>query len=97
MRPKAHYNYALVLSAKKERERALDELKIAGDLDPQDAEIRYLSGVILLRQGRLDDAKAAFEEALKRQPQHPDAKHNLALLDDLERRYGGEHAGTGAK
>jgi tetratricopeptide (TPR) repeat protein len=96
-RPKGHYNYALLLSAKKERDKALDELKIAGDLDPQDAEIRYLSGVILLRQGRLDDAKSAFEEALKRQPQHPDAKHNLALLEDLERRYGGEHSGTGAK
>jgi tetratricopeptide (TPR) repeat protein len=96
-RPKGHYNYALLLSAKKERDKALDELKLAGDLDPQDAEIRYLAGVILLRQGRLDEAKAMFEEALKRQPQHGDAKHNLALLEDLERRYGGEHAGAGAR
>ncbi len=97
MRPKAHYNYALVLSAKKERDRALDELKIAGDLDPEDAEIRYLAGVILLRQGRLDEAKAQFEEALKRKPDHADAKHNLALLEDLERRYGSEHAASGAQ
>jgi Flp pilus assembly protein TadD len=96
-RPKAHYNYALVLSAKKERDRALDELKIAGDLDPQDAEIRYLSGVILLRQGRLDEAKKQFEEALVRNPAHPDAKHNLALLEDLERRYASEHSASGAK
>ena len=96
-RPKAHFNYALVLSAKKERDRALDELRIAGDLDPEDAEIRYLAGVILLRQGRLDEAKKEFEEALKRKPEHADAKHNLALLEDLEKRYGGEHAGTGAR
>jgi Flp pilus assembly protein TadD len=96
-RPKAHYNYALVLSAKKERDRALDELKIAGDLDPEDAEIHYLAGVILLRQGRLDEAKREFAEALKRRPDHADARHNLALLEDLERRYGGEHSGTGAK
>jgi Flp pilus assembly protein TadD len=96
-RPKGHYNYALLLSAKKERDKALDELKIAGDLDPQDPEIRYLAGVILLRQGRLDEAKQMFEEALKRQPQHADAKHNLVLLEDLERRYGGEHGGTGAR
>jgi tetratricopeptide (TPR) repeat protein len=96
-RPKAHYNYALVLSAKKERDRALDELKVAGELDPQDAEIRYLAGVILLRQGRLDEAKKMFNEALERRPDHADAKHNLALLDDLERRYGGEHSGTGAR
>ena len=97
LKPKAHYNYALVLSAKKERERALDELKIAGELDPQDAEARYLAGVILLRLGRLDEAKREFEEALKRRPDHPDAKHNLALLKDLERRYGGEKAGAGAR
>jgi tetratricopeptide (TPR) repeat protein len=96
-RPKAHFNYALVLSAKKDRERALDELKIAGDLDPQDPEIRYLAGVILLRMGRLDEAKAQFAEALKRSPEHADAKHNLALLDDLERRYGGERSATGSK
>jgi Flp pilus assembly protein TadD len=96
-RPKGHYNYALLLSAKKERDKALDELKIAGDLDPGDAEIRYLAGVILLRQGRLDEAKHEFEEALKRKPEHSDAKHNLALLDDLERRYGGEHGGAGAR
>jgi tetratricopeptide (TPR) repeat protein len=96
-RPKGHYNFALVLDAKKERDRALDELKIAGDLDPEDAEIRYLAGVILLRQGRLDEAKAMFEEALKRKPDHADAKHNLALLEDLEKRYGGEHAGAGAR
>jgi Flp pilus assembly protein TadD len=96
-RPKGHYNYALLLSAKKERDKALDELRIAGDLDPQDADIRYLAGVILLRQGRLDEARAMFEEALKRQPQHADAKHNLALLDDLEKRYGGEHGGSGAR
>jgi Flp pilus assembly protein TadD len=96
-RPKGHYNYALVLSAKKERDKALDELKIAGDLDPEDAEIRYLAGVILLRQGRLDEAKGMFEEALKRQPKHADAKHNLMLLEDLEKRYGGEHSGSGSR
>jgi Flp pilus assembly protein TadD len=51
-----------------------------------------LAGVILLRLGRLDEAKRAFGDALKLRPDHPDAKHNLALLEDLERRYGGEHA-----
>jgi tetratricopeptide (TPR) repeat protein len=96
-RPKGHYNYALLLSAKKERDKALDELKIAGDLDPADAEIRYLAGVILLRQGRLDEAKAMFGEALKRNPDHADARHNLALLEDLERRYGGEQAASGSR
>lgn len=96
-RPKGHYNYALLLSAKQERDRALDELRIAGDLDPKDAEIRYLAGVILLREGRLDEAKQMFLEALKRQPKHENARHNLALLEDLERRYGGEQSAAGAR
>jgi Flp pilus assembly protein TadD len=96
-RPKAHYNYALLLSAKKERDRALDELTLASELDPEDSEIRYLAGVILLRQGRLDEAKARFQEALLRRPDHEDAKHNLALLLDLERRYGAEHSASGAE
>jgi len=38
-----------------------------------------------------------FDEALKRRPDHADAKHNLALLEDLERRYGAEHGSSGAK
>ena len=50
-RPKAHYNYALLLSAKKERDRALDELKIAGDLDPAGRRDPLSAGVILLRLG----------------------------------------------
>ncbi|MEO6951347.1 MAG: tetratricopeptide repeat protein [Polyangia bacterium] len=97
MRPKAHYNYALVLSAKKDRERALDELKVAADLDPEDPEIHYLSGVELLRLGRFDEAHHEFEETLKRRPDHADARHNLALLKDLEKRYSGEHAGAGVR
>ena len=96
-RPKAHYNYALVLAAKKERDRALDELRIAGELDDADAEPRYLAGVILLRLGRLEEARTRFEEALKRNPNHADAKHNLALLLDLEKRYSSERSGTGSK
>ena len=97
LRPKAHYNYALVLSARKDRERALDELKLAADLDPEDPEIHYLAGVELLRLGRFDEAHKAFDEALKRRPDHADARHNLALLKDLEKRYSGERAGTGVR
>ena len=97
MRPKAHFNYALVLDAAKQRDKALAELKLATDLDPEDPESHYLAGVILLRMGRLEDAKGEFGEALRIKPSHADAKHNLALLEDLDRRYGAEHAGIGAQ
>lgn len=96
-RPKAHYNYALVLSARRDQERALDELRIAGELDPRDAEVHYLSGVILLKQGRLQEAQAQFVAALKLNPKHADARHNLDLLEDLSRRYGGEHSSWGSQ
>ncbi len=96
-RPKAHFNYALVLNATKQRDKALAELKTAGELDPEDAECHYLAGVIYLRLGRLDEAKDEFAAAVKRKPDHGDAKHNLALLEDLERRYGSEHAGVGSQ
>lgn len=96
-RPKARFNYALLLNATNQRSRALGELKLAAELDPQDAEIHYLAGVILIRLGRLDEAKLAFGEALKRSPAHADAKHNLALLLDLDKRYGTERAGVGAR
>ena len=96
-RPKAHYNYALVLDATNQRDKALVELRSAADLDPEDADIPYLAGVVLLRMGRLDEAKLEFAQALKLRPDHPDAKHNFALLEDLERRYGAEHATTGAR
>ena len=97
MRPKAHFNYALLLDATKQRDRALAELKTATELDPEDPESHYLAGVILLRMGRLDDAKSEFGEAVRLKPTHADARHNLALLEDLDRRYGAEHAGIGAQ
>ena len=97
LRPKTHLNYALFLDRNDQRPQALAELKIAADLDPQDAECHYLAGVILLRLGRLDDAKSEFAAAVLRSPDHADARHNLALLEDLDRRYGAEHAATGAR
>src|SRR5262249_39349401 len=68
MRPKAHFNYALLLDATHQRDRALDEARAAIDLDPEEADYHYLTGVILLRLGRLDDAKVEFNAALRLKP-----------------------------
>jgi len=97
MRPKTRFNYALLLEATKQPDKALAELRTAAELDPEDPECHYLAGVIHLRTGHFDEAKAEFAAALKINPNHADAKHNLALLEDLARRYGAEHAGVGAQ
>jgi tetratricopeptide (TPR) repeat protein len=77
------YNYALALSAAKRYEDALREVTAATTAAPQDPEIRFFSGVVALRMGRLADAAAAFQETLRLDPNHADAKHNLALLESL--------------
>lgn len=91
-RPKAHFNYALLLDATERRAQALTEARTAVSLAPADADVRYLMGVLCLRLGRLDEAESAFAEAVRLDPQHADARHNLALLEDLARRYGSEGA-----
>jgi tetratricopeptide (TPR) repeat protein len=96
-RSKAHFNYALLLNATNQRDKALAELRSAAELDPEDPDIPYLAGVIYLRLGRLGEAKTEFVEALRIRPSHADAQHNLTLLEDLEKRYDSERAGTGAQ
>ncbi len=77
------YNYALALSAVRRYDDALREVTAATAAAPQDAEIRFFSGVVALRMGRLADATTAFQETLRLDPGHQDARHNLALLDSL--------------
>jgi Flp pilus assembly protein TadD len=80
------YNYALALVAAQRFEDARKEADAAATIAPADAEVRFLGGVVALRSGRLADAEAAFAEALRLDPQHADARHNLALLGSLHPR-----------
>jgi Flp pilus assembly protein TadD len=82
-KPGVRYNYALALSAVQRYDDALREVTAAAAAAPQDAEIRFFSGVVALRMGRLADAASAFEETLRLDPNHASAKHNLALLESL--------------
>jgi tetratricopeptide (TPR) repeat protein len=77
------YNYALALNAVQRYDDALREVTAAATAAPQDPEIRFFSGVVALHLGNLDAAAAAFQETLRLDPNHQDAKHNLALLDSL--------------
>lgn len=60
-----------------EYEQALEGLK-----DRDDADGLYNRGNTLAKMGRLPEAKAAYQEALKRNPEHADAKYNLKLVEE---------------
>src|SRR6185369_14232532 len=77
------YNYALALRAADRHEEALAELGAAARADPNDVEVRFMSGVVALRLGRPGEAEAHFQEALRIDPAHEASRHNLALLESL--------------
>ncbi|WP_338115094.1 VWA domain-containing protein [Thiocapsa imhoffii] len=61
--------------------RALESLAELSDLDAD-----YNRGNALARLGRWDDAIAAYEAVLSRDPDHQDARHNLELVQALRER-----------
>jgi Flp pilus assembly protein TadD len=77
------YNYAMALYSANRHADALNELRTAAVLDPADAGVQFFAGVVALRLGLLHDAEEAFREALRLDPRHQDARHNLALLEPL--------------
>ncbi|SFG86326.1 VWA domain-containing protein [Neptunomonas qingdaonensis] len=52
---------------------------------PETAADWYNRGNILAQQQKIDEAIAAFEQALKQQPDHENAKVNKKLLEDLKK------------
>jgi Flp pilus assembly protein TadD len=80
------YNYALALRAADRFEDARDELEAAVKLDPNDAGVQFLSGVIALNLRQADKAESFFQEALRLDPAFESARHNLALLESVRGR-----------
>jgi cytochrome c-type biogenesis protein CcmH/NrfG len=69
---------AIYLSAY-EHERGLQMLRHAAQLDPADFQPWYaMGGAVYLRLRRYDEAIHAFQEALKRRPDHGDSRIGLA-------------------
>jgi Flp pilus assembly protein TadD len=80
------YNYALSLSASNFTDEALAQVNAALKMEPNHVELHYLRGVILVRKGRAEDARAEFEKTLALDARHQGARHNLDILDQLKRR-----------
>lgn len=83
----ARYDLAMAASARGLVDLARGQLDVLDGLAPKDAGAAYLRGVVLAKAGDGDGARAAFSEALRRDPDHADARWNLGVLgrggDDL--------------
>ncbi|HEY2904014.1 MAG TPA: tetratricopeptide repeat protein [Polyangia bacterium] len=77
------FNYALALEAAARHRDALAEVDAAAGASPEDAEIRFVGGVVALHMGNTADAEARFRQAVRLDPTHEKALHNLALLEGL--------------
>jgi Flp pilus assembly protein TadD len=79
-RPLIRYNHGLALHQLGRDTEAFDELQAASSAAPDDADIQFLSGVVALRLGRLEEARDAFTKTVALDPQRSDAARNLALM-----------------
>lgn len=86
-----HRDLALALYALHRNAEALPVIERARDMQPASAVLWTAHAAILSRLGRYDDAIASSEHALKLDPEHADAKVNLALtlltLGQMERAW----------
>jgi len=81
----AHHALGLTLIRLKQSEAALDELRKATELEPDQARYAYVYAVALHSAGRIDDAMTVLKESLAR---HPDDRDTLLSLITFSRDRG---------
>ncbi len=84
--PEAHYNLAILHTARGELDDAAAAYREALRLWPSSFQARHNLGILLAQQGRLDDAAAEFEAVLARDPV-PDSAFALGLLRAQQGRW----------
>lgn len=75
------------LAAEQAYVEALRELEAYLAEHPDDVEARLFKGVVLTRQGNLDEAIAVFDELARDRPELPEPLNNLAVLYAAQGRY----------
>ncbi len=63
------------------------EYEIAIDLDSEDIKTRYKFGILLLRKGKLNEARKQFEEVIRIKPDDFHAHEGIGLVLMKERDY----------
>jgi type IV pilus assembly protein PilF len=82
--PLAHKNLGIVYQAEGKHQEALDQLREAARLMPNDAEIPLKEGLSLLKLGERPEARQAFEKAWHLAPGSEVGKSAKTYLDFLE-------------
>jgi predicted CXXCH cytochrome family protein len=82
-----HRDYAIFLSSQGESARALEQIKQATELDPDDPQGWYLLALGLIETNKSDEALKSFERSLKIAPNFLPARYSRALLLAQEQRY----------
>jgi tetratricopeptide (TPR) repeat protein len=76
-----HHTLAFVLLQGKEKVDAYRSAEHAVELAPDEPDAHVMLGVTAAALGRKREARAAYREALRHDPAHPDALNNLAAAD----------------
>ena len=75
------------LAADQHYAEALKQLDVYLAANPDDVEARLFRGVVLTRQGNIDEAIATFDKLSKDRPELPEPLNNLAVLYAAQGRY----------
>jgi len=86
--PRPHYAMALYhYWGRLDYERALDELRVAEEILPSDAQVVATMGWIRRRQGRFEEALTLLRRAIELNPRHVQVSLGLAVTYGIVRRY----------
>ncbi len=83
----AHEYYAHLLANLGRNQEALKQSEVALNLDPLNALIKALHGIVLTCVHKYDEAVKAFQDALKIEPNYPFASGNFGNVLELSRKY----------
>jgi Flp pilus assembly protein TadD len=78
--PEAYLNAGILLMYRDSLDAAMNEINILSGIDPANAAAWFYKGKIYHLKGQKDQAKAAFEQALRLDPNYEQAKDGMQEL-----------------
>lgn len=85
--PEPYLHLARLENARGESDRALALYRRAGELDPNDLQSRYMTGLLLLEKGAAGEVETVADDILRRSPESPRGVQLKGFLFYLRGRY----------